>query len=66
MTIRGIYLDNIVEDFGLDWDGNTLECARDYGLEEVIDGFLYHNYEGHFTDEEVDIIMENIASSYDL
>ena len=66
MTVRGIYLDNIVEDFGLDWDGNTLEVAREYGLEEVIDGFLYYNYEGDFTDEEMDIIMENIANSYDL
>ena len=56
--VRGIPLEQILEDFGLSYDGHTLECAKEYGVNEVIDGFLYHSYEGSFSDQEVDRIVD--------
>ena len=54
--IRGISKQQFIDDMLM--DTNSYMVAREYGLCEVIDGFLYYNYEGTFTDEEVDAIIE--------
>lgn len=54
--IRGISKERLVNDMLM--DSNSYMVAREYGLCEVIDGFLFYNYEGTFTYEEVDAIME--------
>ena len=53
--IRGISKQQFIEDMLM--DTNNYMVAREYGLYEVIDGFLFYNYEGTFTDEEVDAII---------
>lgn len=53
--IRGISKERLVSDMLM--DSNSYMVAREYGLCEVIDGFLYYNYEGTFTYEEVDAII---------
>ncbi len=54
--IRGIKKDLIVMDFME--NSNTLNYAREYGIEEVIDGFLYYTYEGSFNDDEINQIID--------
>ena len=54
--IRGISKQQFIDDMLM--DSNSYMVAREYGLCEVIDGFLFYNYEGTFTDEEIDAIME--------
>ena len=60
--IRGISKERFVEDMLM--DTNSYMVAREYGLLEVIDGFLFYNYEGDFTDEEVDAIVELLEGLY--
>ena len=54
--IRGISKEQLIDDMLM--DNNSYMVAREYGLLEVIDGFLFYNYEGNFTDKEVDAIIE--------
>ena len=54
--IRGIKKEQIIQDFHQ--DTNKYEYAREYGIYEVIDSFLLFNYEGFFTDDEIDEIIE--------
>ncbi len=54
--IRGINKENIIMDFLL--DTNSVVYAREYGITEVIDGFLYYTYEGSFNDDEIEEIIE--------
>lgn len=54
--IRGISKQQFIEDMLM--DNNSYMVAKEYGLCEVIDGFLFYNYEGTFTYEEVDAIIE--------
>ncbi len=54
--IRGIKKEQIIMDFME--NTNTFNYAKEYGIFEVIDSFLYYNYEGNFTDEEVGQIIE--------
>ena len=62
--IRNISKKQFIEDMLL--DNNTYMVAREYGLLEVIDSFLFYNYEGNFTDEEVDAIIELFNTELDL
>lgn len=54
--IRGIKKETIIKNFKE--DDNNLEFAREYGVNEVIDGHLYFTYEGKFSDDEIDNIIE--------
>ena len=54
--IRGIKKEQIIKDFLA--NTNTYEYAKEYGLFEVIDSFLFYRYEGNFTETEVEQIIE--------
>ena len=54
--IRGIKKEQIVMDFIE--NTSTFDYAKEYGVFEVIDGFLYFTYEGNFTDEEIEEIID--------
>lgn len=62
--IRGIEVKTIIENFKE--DTNSLEYAREYGINEVIDGHLYCTYEGTFTEEEVESIMSILTKEFNL
>ena len=62
--IRGISKKQFIEDMLM--DEHSLAVAREYGLWEVIDGFLYYNYEGTFTYEECDEIMDVLSKELGL
>ena len=47
-------------------DGYSVEYAKEYGVNEIIDGFLYYNFEGKFNDEEVEQIMEILNKEFNL
>ena len=63
-VIRGIEVETIIENFKE--DTNSLEYAREYGINEVIDGHLYCTYEGTFTEEEVESIMSILSKEFNL
>lgn len=60
--IRGISKEILIANFME--DSNSYEYGREYGVNEVIDGHLWNNYEGFFTDEEVDSIVELLEGLY--
>lgn len=62
--IRGIEVKTIIENFKE--DTNSLEYAREYGINEVIDGHLINTYEGTFTEEEVESIMSILTKEFNL
>lgn len=62
--IRGIRIKNIIENFKE--DSNTLEYAKEYGINEVIDGHLYYTYSGSFSDEEIDEIIDILSNEFNL
>ena len=62
--IRGIEVKTIIENFKD--DDNSLQYAKEYGINEVIDGHLYHTYEGTFTEEEVESIMSILTKEFNL
>ena len=60
--IRGISHERLIGNFIEDI--NAYEYGKEYGVYEVIDGHLWSNYEGFFTDEEVDAIVELLEGLY--
>ena len=54
--IRGIKKEQIVMDFIE--NTSTFDYAKEYGIFEAIDSFLYFTYEGFFNDEEVEQIID--------
>ena len=62
--IRDIEVKTIIENFKE--DTNSLEYAKEYGINEVIDGHLYNYYEGTFTEEEVENIINVLNKEFNL
>ena len=56
--------DTIVRDFKE--NTNTFNYAKEYGVYEVIDSFLYNTYEGEFNDEEVEQIIQILNKEFNL
>ena len=54
--IRGINKKDIIKNFKD--DSNCFNYALEYGIYEAIDSHLYYTYEGNFSYEEVDEIIE--------
>ena len=50
----------IINDFFNDNNLFNIIYAMEYGAEENIDGYLYYHYEGIFTDEEKDVLIDKI------